>query len=97
MQHAVRRSKLVVAALSEGFFASTWCEAEIEAARDAGIKVIPCYSGEDHGAKQVDKWVKAYRDHAVFKYVFRENARDVLNKQNPQSVTATLNYLAGLF
>ena len=29
--------------------------------------------------------------------VFRENARDVLNKQNPQSVTATLNYLAGLF
>ena len=97
MQGAVRRSKLVVAALSEGFFASKWCEAEIEAARDAGIKVIPCYSGEDHGAKQVDKWVQAYRGHPVFKYVFRENARDVLNKQNPQSVTATLNYLAGLF
>ena len=68
----------------------------VEAARDAGIKVIPCYSGEDHGAKQVDKWVKAYRDHAVFKYVFRENARDVLNKQNPESVKKTLAYLASL-
>ena len=50
MAGAVRRSKLVLAALSEGFFASTWCEAEIEAAREAGIKVIPCYSGEEYGA-----------------------------------------------
>jgi len=31
----------------------------------------------------------------VFGYVFRENARDVLNKQH-NSVTETLNYLAGL-
>ena len=50
MAHAVRRSKLVLAALSEGFFASKWCEAEIEAAREAGIKVIPCYSGDEYGA-----------------------------------------------
>ena len=50
MAGAVRRSKLVLAALSEGFFASKWCEAEIEAAREAGIKVIPCYSGDDYGA-----------------------------------------------
>ena len=50
MAGAVRRSKLVLAALSEGFFASKWCEAEIEAARKAGIKVIPCYSGDHYGA-----------------------------------------------
>ena len=96
MQGAVRRSHLVVAALSEGFFASTWCEAEIAAAKEAGLKVIPCFSGDDHASKKVDKWVKAYRDHAVFKYVFRENARDVLNKQNPESVKKTLAYLASL-
>jgi len=96
MQDAVRRSKQVLAGLSEGFFASGWCEAEIEAARDAGIKVIPCYSGEHHGANQVDKWVETYNKHAVFKYIFRENARDVLNKQNLQSVNATLKYLAEL-
>ena len=50
MADAVRRSTLVLAALSEGFFASKWCEAEIEAAREAGIKVIPCYSGDEYGA-----------------------------------------------
>ena len=50
MAGAVRRSKLVLAALSEGFFASKWCEAEIVAAREAGIKVVPCYSGDDYGA-----------------------------------------------
>ena len=61
MQGAVRRSKLVVAALSEGFFASKWCEAEIEAARDAGIKVIPCFSGDDHAAKVLDRAVDAVR------------------------------------
>jgi len=89
MQEAVRSSKLVVAALSEGFFASSWCAAEVEAARDAAIKVIPCYSGDDHGAKQVDKWVAAYKAHPVFGYVFRENARDVLNKQ---AYTCTYTY-----
>ena len=31
-----------------------------------------------------------------FGYVFRENARDVLNKQNPGSVKATLEYLSKL-
>merc|ERR1740124_1971318 len=96
MAGAVRRSKLVLAALSEGFFASKWCEAEIEAAREAGVKVIPCYSGDDYGAKQVDKWVDEYKSHANFKYIFRENGRDVLNKQNPGSVKSTLKYLATL-
>ena len=173
------------------------CEAEIEAAREAGVKVIPCYSGDDYGAtrsmlmralceptalhpahatyigrgawartvgtvvwrllkgsghtvllhstvagrgccihgrlfgallcvltyttygttniltsilltcllccplaaeqaKQVDKWVDEYKSHANFKYIFRENGRDVLNKQNPESVKRTLTYLAEL-
>ena len=96
MQAAVKRSTLVVAALSDGFFTSDWCAAEIVAAKQAGIKVIPVFSGNDHAANQVDKWVKAYKDHPEFGYVFRENARDVLNKQNPGSVKATLEFLASL-
>ena len=47
-------------------------------------------------AKQVDRWVDQYKSHANFKYIFRENARDVLNKQNPESVNRTLTYLASL-
>ena len=96
MQGAVKRSKLVVAALSVGFFESTWCAAEIAAAKEAGIKAIPVYSGDDHGAKQIDKWVKEYRNHPEFGYIFHENARDVLNKQNPESTKRTLAYLATL-
>ena len=96
MQGAVKRSKIVVAALSDGFFTSDWCAAEIVAAKQAGIKVIPVFSGNDHAANQVDKWVKAYKDHPEYGYVFRENARDVLNKQNPGSVKATLEYLSKL-
>ena len=56
--------------------------------------MIPCFSGDHHSSNQVDKWVDAYKSHPVFRYVFRENARDVLNKQNPMSVKKTLAYLA---
>ena len=59
-------------------------------------KAIPVYSGDDHGAKQIDKWVKEFRGHPEFGYIFNENARDVLNKQNPESVKKTLAYLASL-
>ena len=40
--------------------------------------------------------MKQYKDHAEFGYIFRENARDVLNKQNPESVKKTLGYLTTL-
>ena len=50
----------------------------------------------DSQANQVDKWVAQYRSHDNFSYIFRENARDVLNKQNPASVKAALKYLATL-
>ena len=37
--------------------------------------------GDDNGSKQIDKWVARYRDHAAFGYIFRENARDMLNSK----------------
>jgi hypothetical protein len=52
--------------LSEGFFGSKWCKAEIA----AGIKVVPAFSGDDHGSKQVDRRVARYRDHVAFGYIF---------------------------
>ena len=56
--------------------------------------MVPVYSGDDHGAKQVDRWVDTYKDHPEFGYVFHDNARDVLNKPNTGSVKATLEFLA---
>merc|ERR1711920_248739 len=80
--------------VSQKFFESKWCKGEIEAARDACIRVIPCFSGNHHGSHQVDKWVNEYRNDPVFGYIFKENFRDVLNKQNLRWVTRTLNHLA---
>jgi hypothetical protein len=37
--------------------------------------------GDDHGSKQIDKWVACYRDHAAFGCIFRENARDMLTSK----------------
>ena len=46
----------------------------------------------------MDTWVEQYNNdsHPNFKYIFRENVRDVVNKQNPESVKRTLKYLATL-
>ena len=96
MRDAVKRSRLVVAAINEAFFASAWCEADIEAVKEAGINVIPVYSGDHHGANYVDQIVEKYGKHEAFGYVFRENARDVPNEQNTTSMDMTLAYLATL-
>ena len=58
--------------------------------------MVPVYSGDDHGAKQGDKWVAQYKNHPSFGWIFRENIRDVLNKQNQAQVGHTLGYLATL-
>ena len=44
----------------------------------------------------MDAWVEQYKSHANFGYIFKENGRDVLNKQNPESVKKTLKYLTTL-
>ena len=74
----------------------TWVGAWVQAALVRGIKVVPTFLGDDHGSKQIDKWVARYRDHAAFGYIFRENARDVLNKQNDVQVSRTLEHLSTL-
>ena len=90
-QKCVQSVEFLVRAYSEWrSMCSSQRSAEVEKARST------VYSGDDHGAKQVDRWVDTYKDHAEFGYVFRENARDVLNKQNPGSVKATLEYLSKL-
>ena len=59
----------------------TWVSAWVQAAWVRGIKVVPTFLGDDHGSKQIDKWVARYRDHAAFGCIFRENARDMLNSK----------------
>ena len=97
LEDAIKNSRIIIAALSQhGFFASKWCRKEIEAARVNKIMVIPVYSGDAHGANQVDKWVEEFKNDSTFKHIFEKNARDVLNKQNPESTKKTLRLLAKL-
>ena len=72
-----------------------WNVRQPEAPVRGGVR-LQDRGGVQGGAKQIDQWVKQYKDHAEFGYIFRENARDVLNKQNPESVKKTLAYLASL-
>ena len=84
------------------FFAVSLLFYELAAGTDNGLTYqrfssgADVFSGDDHAAKQVDKWVDTYQAHPVFGYIFRENVRDVLNKQNPSSVKKTLAHLATL-
>ena len=93
MQAYARTSKLVLAVLTDGFFESKWCEAEIRAAMDVGLKVVPVFSGDDYTGRNVDAWVAAYKAHEVYGYVFKQNAMDVKNKFNASQVKSTLDKL----
>ena len=76
MQSAVKRSTLVIAALSDGFFESIGVRGRGGGGEGGGIKVIPVFSGDDHAAKQIDKWVdKLTRPHRVRLHLPRERAR----------------------
>ena len=93
MQDYARRSKIVLAVLSEEFFKSKWCQAEIYAAMEAGKKVVPVFAGDDYNGKQVHEWVNAFKSHEVYGYVFKQNAMDVKNEFNATQVKSSLDAL----
>ena len=80
--HAVG-SKVVMALLSPRFFDSEWCRAEVEAAAEAGVPIVPVYSGDDYTADTLLAIMKKERPHAekghAVKAVFQENIIDVHN------------------
>ena len=82
MKEAAKSSKLVIAALSDKFFESSYCKGEIEAAKEGNIKVIPVYAGEHNPASRVNKWINEYYKDSTYEYIFQEQVRDVLNNQN---------------
>ena len=57
MEKAAAGAKVVVAALSDGFFQSKWCLAEIAAAQASGTDVVPVYSGDFHSNNKMEAWV----------------------------------------
>lgn len=58
MAEQVRESQLVIAAMSHAFFESTYCLYEIQAAADAGIKVVCVFSGDYTSNAQMEAWIR---------------------------------------
>ena len=94
MKQAVKSSKLVIAALSDKFFESSYCKGEIEAAKEGNIKVIPVYAGEHNPASRVNKWINEYYKDSTYEYIFQEQVRDVLNNQNRIATKGKLKEIA---
>ena len=55
---AVSAAQVVIAVLSLGLFRSAFCYAELAWAYEAGVNVIPVYSGNQASTAQVDRWIK---------------------------------------
>jgi hypothetical protein len=74
----------------------TWVGAWVQAAWVRGIKVVPTFLGDDHGSKQIDKWVARYRDHAEFGCILTRKRARQAQQQNDVQVTRTPEHLSTL-
>ncbi len=77
------------------FFAkSKWCRGELEAAKEAGVPIVPVFSGEDYGKKQILGLLDQNRDDpekaAAVKAAFGENLLDANNGEHAEQVTQNL-------
>ena len=74
-------SKVVIALQSPSYYGSKYCRAEIEAADEAGVPIVPCYAGSDYTAKQITALRRdsSVEKQAAIQAVFREKIIDVHN------------------
>ena len=82
MQAHAMGSKVVLPLLSPGYFDSEWCRAEVEAAAEAGVPIVPVYSGGSHTENQIKALLGLRSDPikgAAVKACFKENLIDVHN------------------
>lgn len=86
-RHAVG-SCVVLALLSPSYFDSKWCRAELEAASDAGVPIIPVFAGEHHTYSQILGLNDALRSdsekRAAVRAAFGENLIDVHNPSHAE-------------
>ena len=85
---------LSLALLSPGYFDSKWCRGEVEAAKEAGVPIVPVYSGEDYGKKQITSLLDNNKDDPVkavaVSAAFGENLLDANNGEHTDQVTQNL-------
>ena len=93
MQAHATGSKVVLPLLSLGYFDSKWCRAEVEAAAEAGVPIVPVYSGANHTESQIKKLMELKSDPvkgAAVKACFNENLIDVHNPAHTNNCISDL-------
>jgi len=98
MRANVRASKLALAVMSRdgAIFFSQWCRAELYAAKEAGIPVLPVYNGDDTALGDVKAIIMGTvpgleRDSEhwpLVKYVFKEQIIELVSTQHATDVAA---------
>ena len=88
MTAVARNSKVLLALLSPSFFNSEWCRAEVEAAAQAGVPIIPVYAGSAYSRTQIMQLKQG--GSAAVNAAFRENLIDVHNTDHPAGVLADI-------
>lgn len=92
MQAHARSSALLLAIISKGapLFKSQWCRAEIRAAMEAGVPVIPVYSADDVSLRDVKAVIDGRVDglsrdaehFSLVQYCFKEQIVEVVSTQH---------------
>ena len=95
MQAGVCKAKVFVCILSPGYFQSPWCVAEAQAALESDIPVVPVFSGEEYGQKQILKLMD--KSDPLRSYIFQENLMDIHNTQCPEVCIGNLQTIARRF
>ena len=62
MGKAAADAQVVIAALSHELFRSKWCLAELQAAYNAGVKIVPVFSSDWIPSNQINAWCRGEFD-----------------------------------
>ena len=94
MKEHAAGSVLVLALLSPRYFTSKWCRGELEAAKAAGVPIVPVFSGEHHLRSAMLVLLDEKEDPekaAAVKAAFDENLIDINNGDHADTVAKDLN------
>ena len=101
MQEHARNSKVVLALLSPNYFNSKWCRYELIAAQEAGVPIVPVYSGFKDSYPALLQLNDELREDAekgpAVKAAFAQNLVDVHNPEHAESVTRHLREITDRF
>ena len=94
MQEHAAGSVVVLALLSPNYFTSKFCRGELEGAKEAGVPIVPVFSGDHYTRKSIIDLMEQKSDpekKEAVKAAFGENLIDVNNGDHADEVLADID------